>query len=57
MDIRKLAKQFKEDNRDFIETHKKDKILLNMCWSSYVDGLCRDGVVTLRQWQNLKNIF
>lgn len=57
MNMEKLAKQYKQDNKEFIEEHKNDKILLNCAWSAYVDSLVRDGEVTLKQWQNLNNIF
>ena len=57
MDMKKLAKEFKTLNKEFIEAHKDDKILLNYEWQCYCDMLCKNGEITQRQWQNLKSIF
>ena len=57
MNMKKLAKQWKEENRSFIEKHKTDKILLNYEWQIYLDNLCKSGEITQKQWGNASNLF
>ena len=57
MNMKELEKQFKKDNKEFIEANKNDTILLNYEWSTYCDMLCKSGEITEKQWQNRKNIF
>lgn len=57
MNMKKLEMQFKRENKDFIKAHKNDKVMLNLEWEFYCDMLCKNGQITQKQWQNLKNIF
>jgi cytoplasmic iron level regulating protein YaaA (DUF328/UPF0246 family) len=57
MNINNLAKQWKEENKQFIEEHKRDTIMLNLAWSEYLDMLQRDGQITMKQWSNHSNLF
>ena len=57
MNMRKLAKQWKTKNKDFIEQHKHDKILLNYEWQMYLDSLCKSGEITQKQLDNASNLF
>lgn len=52
-----ITKQWKQDNKEFIEEHKGDIIMLNMEFQFYVDNLCRDGVITQYQRDRAKNPF
>lgn len=57
MNMKELAKNFKRDNKKFIEDNKTDKIMLNLEWTYYLDSLCKDRKITNKQWQNHSNIF
>lgn len=57
MNIKNLAKEWKEENKQFISEHKTDTIMLNLAWSEYLDGLQRDGQITMKQWSNHSNLF
>ena len=57
MRISDAKKQFVEMNKDWIEENKNDKIKVNLAYRYYLDKLCRDGEITLRQWQNAANLL
>tara|TARA_R100001440_G_scaffold52577_1_gene72385 strand:- start:486 stop:659 length:174 start_codon:yes stop_codon:yes gene_type:complete len=48
---------YKEDSKDFLESKKDDKPALREAWSNYIDGLCKDGEITLQQYENWGNPF
>lgn len=52
-----VEKMFKEEYKEYIETHKNDKIAIGLAYDCFVDGLVRDGMLTQRQWENHINPF
>lgn len=52
-----ITKQWKQDNREFIEAHRKDIVILNMEFQCYVDYLCKNGDITEYQRVRAKNPF
>jgi len=52
-----ITKQWKQNNKEFIEAHRNDIIMLNMEFQAYVDSLCKDGVITEYQRVRAKNPF
>lgn len=50
-------KIFKSEYADLIRKHKGDKILLNEVWHCFLDSLCRDGKITMTQYENAGNLF
>lgn len=52
-----ITKQWKQDNKEFIEKHRNDIVMLNMEFQVYVDYLCKDGIITEYQRVRAKNPF
>jgi hypothetical protein len=48
------VKQFKESYKEFIQEmkSKKDITALNTQWHMFTDGLCKDGLISQRQYEN-----
>lgn len=49
--MKDIKKNWIEENKEWIEANKNDKIKVNMAYTLFLDGLCRDGYITLSQWQ------
>lgn len=47
MTYREAVKMFKESY-----PNKKDKPDYNFAWGVFIDGLCRDGTITKKQYEN-----
>lgn len=50
--LTQIKKQWIEENKEWIEENKQDKIKVNLEYTFYLDSLCKDGVITQKQWQN-----
>jgi hypothetical protein len=50
--MKKVKKYWMEVNKDWIKQNKSDKIKVNLAYTMYLDGLCKDGIITLNQWHN-----
>jgi len=50
-------RSYKEASKDFLKSKKNDKPALREAWSNYIDGLCKDGEITLQQYENWGNPF
>ena len=57
MNYKDTLRIYKEDSKDFLESKKDDKPALREAWSNYIDGLCKDGEITLQQYENWGNPF
>lgn len=44
-------------NKKWIEEHKNDKPMVNLAYQTYLDGLCKSGEITQKQWQNATLIY
>ena len=51
------ARIFRTEYADFIRKNKKDKPMLNLAWTTFLDGLNRDGHITDKQFSNAGNLF
>ena len=53
------VKLYKQSNAEFIKECKsrKDRVMLWEDWNNWTDGLCKDGVITERQYRNWSNPF
>ena len=57
MQYREAVKIFKtEIARELFEKHV-DYWTGQLAWSTWIDGLCKDGVITQKQWNNWKTPF
>lgn len=52
MNMTELKKQFKLENKDWINEHKDDPIMVNLEWDYYCDVLCKDGIISEKQYNN-----
>lgn len=52
-----VKSEWLRENREWIEAHKNDKIMVNTAYMQYLDGLCKSGEITQKQWQNATNIL
>lgn len=50
--LTQIKKEWVQANKQWIEANKNDKIKVNFEYSAYLDSLCKDGVITQKQWQN-----
>lgn len=50
---------FREEGEDFIRDcrKRKDVVMLREAWNNYTDGLCKEGRITLRQYETWTNPF
>lgn len=52
-----VKSQWLKDNKEWIELHKNDKPMVNLEYQMYLDGLCKSGEITQKQWQNATLIY
>jgi len=57
MNYRDTLRSYKEASKDFLESKKHDKPALRQSWHNYIDSLCKDGEITLKQYENWGNPF
>ena len=57
MKISDAKKQFVEMYKDWIEENKDDKIKVNLAYHGYLDQLCREGEITLKQYETAGNLI
>lgn len=52
MKLNDIKKEFLRTNKDWILEHINDLTMINYEYNAYLDGLCKDGVITQKQWNN-----
>ena len=57
MNYRDTLRSYKEASKDFLEAKKHDKPALRESWACYIDSLCKDNEITLKQYENWRNPF
>ena len=57
MNYKDTLRSYKEASKDFLESKKDDKPALREAWHNYIDSLCKDGEITLQQYENWGNPF
>ena len=57
MNYKDTLRSYKEAFKDFLKSKKNDKPALREAWHNYIDGLCKDGEITLQQYENWGNPF
>lgn len=46
-----FVKEYYGDHKSFVKAVRDDYYKVQLEWSCYIDDLCREGVLTERQWQ------
>ena len=57
MTLKEARQIFKEEYADFIRANKTDKIAINLAYTYFLDGLCKDGQITQKQWEDADNFI
>lgn len=46
---------FKKAYADYIQENRRDITALNTAWHMYTDSLCKDGMITIKQYESWDN--
>lgn len=57
MNYREAVKRFHEENPEYCKGSGIDYWAAQYAWSVWLDGLCKSGEVTLKQWNNWATPF
>ena len=57
MNYKDTLRSYKEASKDFLKSKKNDKPALREAWHNYIDSLCKDGEITLQQYETWGNPF
>lgn len=57
MDYKTAVKRFHEENPEFHKGSGIDYWTAELAWSTWLDGLCKAGEVTQKQWNNWATPF
>lgn len=52
MKMQEIKKEFIRDNQEWIYNNKNDIVMINYEFNCYIDGLCKDGIITYNQYYN-----
>ncbi len=50
MRMQEIKKEFIRNNQEWIYNNKNDIVAINYNFNCYIDGLCKDGVITYNQY-------
>ena len=45
-----FIREFYRDRKTYLRARKEDYCKVQFAWSCWLDGICKDGVITERQW-------
>ena len=55
MKMEEIKREFIRENKDYILNNINDIISINFEYTCYIDGLCKDGLITQRQYNSGNN--
>ena len=57
MTMKEIKKQWLEDNKEWLSQYGDDRPMVNEAYFAYIDSLCKDGIISERQYNRASGIY